>query len=62
MGKIIGLVFDEPVQEPDVVTPKPEIVPDITLEIAPQAPENGETQAPEGDNVEPKKGRKKKEA
>ena len=63
MGKIIGLVFDEPVPEPDVV-------PDITQEIAPQAPENGETQTPEEDNsqvpeeddAKPKKGRKKKEA
>lgn len=55
MGKIIGLVFDEPVLEP-------EIVPDITPEIAPQAPENGETQTPEGDDAKPKKGRKKKEA
>lgn len=70
MGKIIGLVFDEPVQEPDVATPEPDVVPDITPEIAPQAPEGDNTQtsegdnsqAPEGDNAEPKKGRKKKEA
>ena len=55
MAKIIGLVFDESVQEP-------EVVPVITPEIAPQTPENGGTQTPEEDDAEPKKGRKKKEA
>ena len=55
MAKIIGLVFDEPVQEP-------EVVPVITPEIVPQTPEEDNSQVPEEDDAKPKKGRKKKEA